>query len=174
MRRGAATLRVCCSILLTTALTVHASADEALAPHYDWRGFYLGAHLGGALSLSDVGDPFGASLYGDTVRSPGPIAGGQVGYNWQYGRGLIGIEADASWADLFGTETCFAYSGFTSVPTAAPRRMRSARSQQGSAGSLVQTPARCSTEKPAAPGATAARWRPPTEIPDTHRPKRTA
>ena len=49
---------------------------------------------------------------GDTVRAPGPLAGGQAGYNWQHGRGLFGLEADANWADLFGTETCFAYSGF--------------------------------------------------------------
>ena len=72
----------------------------------------MGAHLGGALDLTDVADPFGASIYGDTVRAPGPLAGGQAGYNWQFGRALIGLEADVSWADLFGTETCFAYSGF--------------------------------------------------------------
>ncbi len=43
---------------------------------------------------------------------PGRIAGGQAGYNWQFGQALVGLEADASWADLFGTDTCFAYSGF--------------------------------------------------------------
>jgi opacity protein-like surface antigen/outer membrane protease len=79
---------------------------------FDWRGFYLGYHVGGALGLVDVGNPFGASIFGDTVRTPGPLAGGQLGYNWQNGRGLLGLEADASFADLDGTNTCFAYSGY--------------------------------------------------------------
>ena len=89
--------------------SAHAQSTQ---PEHSWGGLYIGAHLGGALELTDVADPFGASIYGDTVRSPGPVAGGQIGYNWQYGRGLFGLEADANWADLFGTETCFAYSGF--------------------------------------------------------------
>ncbi len=89
-----------------------AHAQQVEAVRYDWSGFYIGAHLGGGLQLSDVADPFGPSLYGDTVRAPGPIAGGQAGYNWQLGRTLLGIEADVSWADFFGTNTCFAYSGF--------------------------------------------------------------
>lgn len=112
MRRGAAMLRACCSMLFATAAGAHVLADDGVTDSYAWNGFYLGAHLGGALSLSDANDPFGSSIYGDTARSPGPIAGGQIGYNWQLGRGLVGLEADASWADLFGTETCFAYSGF--------------------------------------------------------------
>jgi opacity protein-like surface antigen len=92
-----------------TGTSAHAQSTQ---PEYSWGGFYIGAHLGGALDLTDVADPFGASIYGDTVRSPGPVAGGQIGYNWQFGRGLFGLEADANWADLFGTDTCFAYSGF--------------------------------------------------------------
>lgn len=93
------------------AVVAHdARADDAL--RYNWSGFYIGAHLGGGLQFSDVGDPFGPSIYGDTVRVPGPIAGGQAGYNWQLGRTLLGIEADVSWGDFFGTNTCVAYSGF--------------------------------------------------------------
>jgi opacity protein-like surface antigen len=86
-----------------------AGADEV--PAYSWRGVYLGYHIGGALDLADFGDPFGPSLFGDRVRTPGPLAGGQLGYNWQSGAVLLGIEADASFADLDGTNTCFAVSG---------------------------------------------------------------
>ena len=89
-----------------------AHAQIAEPPRYDWSGFYIGAHLGGGLQLSDIADPFAPSIYGDTVRTPGPLAGGQAGYNWQYGKTLLGIEADVSWADFFGTNTCVAYSGF--------------------------------------------------------------
>ena len=109
MRRGGKAVLLACLLKAATVTSAHAQSTE---PEYSWGGFYIGAHLGGALELTDVADPFGASIYGDTVRAPGPLAGGQAGYNWQYGRGLFGLEADASWADLFGTETCFAYSGF--------------------------------------------------------------
>ena len=100
---------------IALAGSVAACPARALAAdpmRYDWSGFYIGAHLGGGLQLTDIADPFGPSLYGDTVRTPGPMAGGQAGYNWQLGRTLLGIEADVSWADFFGTNTCFAYSGF--------------------------------------------------------------
>ena len=86
------------------------SAD--LPALFDWRGLYVGYHSGGVLGLADVGDPYGPSLFGDTVRTPGMLAGGQVGYNWLFGRELLGLEADASWADTDGTNTCLAFSGF--------------------------------------------------------------
>lgn len=112
MGRGTGALRAGWFVLFAASSGLSVCAEEARAPGYSWGGFYLGAHLGGALSLSNANDPFGGSIYGDTARSPGPIAGGQIGYNWQLGHGLLGLEADASWVHLFGTETCFAYSGF--------------------------------------------------------------
>jgi opacity protein-like surface antigen len=39
------------------------------------------------------------------------LGGGPLGYNWQLGSALLGLEADASLADMEGTNTCFAYSG---------------------------------------------------------------
>jgi opacity protein-like surface antigen len=78
---------------------------------FDWRGSYVGFHVGGALGLVDVDDPYGASIYGDTVRAPGALVGGQLGYNWQRGELVYGLEADLSWAAMYGTKTCFAYSG---------------------------------------------------------------
>lgn len=98
-------------LTLGSLATVSPAAAEDVLP-FDWRGFYLGYHLGGALNLVDVADPFGPSIFGDTVRTPGPLVGGQAGYNWQRGAALIGFEADVSWADLDGTNTCFAYSGY--------------------------------------------------------------
>ena len=49
-----------------------AGADPLPQPagQFDWRGFYFGANVGGALSLTDVADPFAASIYGDTLRTP--------------------------------------------------------------------------------------------------------
>jgi opacity protein-like surface antigen len=79
---------------------------------FDWRGFYLGYASGGALSFADVDNPFGRSIFGSTVRTPGAVAGGELGYNWQFGRNVLGVETDANWAELEGTNTCFAFSGY--------------------------------------------------------------
>jgi opacity protein-like surface antigen len=97
------------SLLSLSCLAAPVSAGDA---PFDWRGFYLGFHLGGALDLAEIDNPFGPSIFGDTVRKSGPLAGGQAGYNWQHGATLLGVETDVSWADLGGTNTCFAYSGF--------------------------------------------------------------
>jgi opacity protein-like surface antigen len=78
----------------------------------DWSGFYAGVQLGGGLSLVDVNDPFGASLYGDTVRTPGTLGGFQAGYNWQWDAFLLGLETDVDLASMSGTNTCLAFSGF--------------------------------------------------------------
>lgn len=101
-------------IFLLSALAPVLAVSDAPAQQpspYTWQGFYLGTHTGGALGLPDVANPFGPSIFGDTVRTPGPLGGGQLGYNWQFGTGLLGLEADASLAELEGTNTCFAYSG---------------------------------------------------------------
>jgi opacity protein-like surface antigen len=92
------------------ALSLPAAAQDVAAN--DWRGPYIGVHAGGALGLVDVEDPFGSSIFGDTVRTPGLLGGGQAGYNWQHGATVYGLEADVSLADMDGTNTCFAYSGF--------------------------------------------------------------
>ena len=106
-------MRVGTRIVLLSALiqvlAVAAAPAQQSAP-LDWSGLYVGYHTGGALGLADAADPFGPSIFGDTVRSPGLLAGGQLGYNWQFVAGLLGVEADASWADMDGTNTCFAYS----------------------------------------------------------------
>jgi opacity protein-like surface antigen len=83
-----------------------------MAPAWSWTGFYIGGQTGAAASAANFADPFGTSLFGDTVRSPGFLLGGQVGFNWQPTgtRWVFGIEADANRIDSEGTATCFAAS----------------------------------------------------------------
>jgi opacity protein-like surface antigen len=102
------------------------AADLPMAPAYappppptlwSWTGFYLGGHVGAAMSLANINDPSGPSIFGDIVHSPGLLGGGQIGVNWQAPGTdwVFGFEADASFADLDGTNTCYAFSGtFTS------------------------------------------------------------
>ncbi len=82
---------------------------------WNWTGFYLGAQVGGALSRTNFADPFGVSVFGDTVRSGGFSGGGQLGYNWQPAGSpwVFGVEADAVALSSDGTSTCFAVSAQT-------------------------------------------------------------
>jgi opacity protein-like surface antigen len=95
--------------LAFVATIAAASAVRAEEP-FSWSGLYVGGHVGGGLSKSDVADPYGSAIYGDTISSPGPLAGGQIGYNYQSGAMVLGIEAAASWADLNGANTCLQVS----------------------------------------------------------------
>ena len=84
-----------------------------VAPPWSWTGFYAGVHVGGALGFSDVSDPYGNSIFGDRIRTPTFLLGGQAGYNWQPmgSMWVFGIEGDLSWLDADGTNTCFAATG---------------------------------------------------------------
>lgn len=95
-----------------SAADMRAPVQPAVTPA-NWSGFYLGGHLGGGFGVAHVANPYGPSIYGDTVRVPKAFAGVQAGYNWQIpGAGwLFGIEADISAVDGDGTDTCLAYSG---------------------------------------------------------------
>ena len=80
---------------------------------WSWNGSYIGGHVGTALGFSDVSDPYGASIFGDKIRTPGFLLGLQVGHNWQApGSNFVwGLEGDLSWLDAEGTNTCFAATG---------------------------------------------------------------
>ncbi len=85
----------------------------ALVAPWTWTGFYAGIHAGTALGLSRVSDPYGNSIYGDEIRTPGFLLGGQAGYNWQPvgSSWVFGIEGDLSWLQAEGTSSCFAFNG---------------------------------------------------------------
>ena len=41
----------------------------------------------------------------------GGLIGGTVGYNWQFGQALIGVEGDIDWSDIKGTTTVLCPGG---------------------------------------------------------------
>jgi outer membrane immunogenic protein len=70
---------------------------------YDWSGLYAGAHVGGAWGdysyVFSTGTDVGSDL-------SGWLGGGQLGYNFQTGSLVWGIEADISAADISGDSRC--------------------------------------------------------------------
>ena len=70
---------------------------------YNWTGFYIGGHAGGAFASSSWGDPFTAA--NNTFTSTGFLGGGQIGANYQLNLLVLGVEGDFSWTGLKGTGT---------------------------------------------------------------------
>jgi outer membrane immunogenic protein len=73
-------------------LPVKAPGLYSPVPAANWTGFYVGVHAGGAWGYfrrsNLVIGPFGSD--------GGFIGGGQLGYNWQSGRWVFGVEGDIS------------------------------------------------------------------------------
>jgi outer membrane immunogenic protein len=103
------------SILVSSlAINAAAAADLAARPYtkapavaaavYNWTGFYLGANAGYGWGHSDEF----AAVFGTRANFDisGGLAGGQVGYNWQAGAWVFGVEADGDWADIDGAVRC--------------------------------------------------------------------
>jgi outer membrane immunogenic protein len=84
--------------------------------YYNWSGFYVGAHIGGAWADKDWTQTFPTAFAGNSAsfRADGFIGGGQIGYNWQTGNWVFGLEADASWSGQSGAAAQFPTAAWTS------------------------------------------------------------
>ena len=84
-----------------------------IAAVYDWSGFYIGAN-GGWGSSHNCWDqvPGGILLGSDGCHdASGGVAGGQIGYRWQAGTWVFGLEAQGDWADLKGSNNSAIFPG---------------------------------------------------------------
>jgi outer membrane immunogenic protein len=72
---------------------------------YNWTGFYIGGHFGGGFGDDETatmqrftgGGTVPHTLQSGTFRNNiFAFGGGQVGYNWQFGSWVAGLEADIS------------------------------------------------------------------------------
>src|SRR5690242_9518266 len=89
------------------------------APIFTWTGFYIGVNGGWAFDGWDdntgnlvafTPDFTAAVTAGGTprhlgVKHEGGFGGGQIGYNWQAGQFVFGVEADIQGADIGKTST---------------------------------------------------------------------
>jgi opacity protein-like surface antigen/outer membrane protease len=113
LRTALAVTSVSALVMVSSAAWADGYEPKSVAPApFSWSGMYVGYHVGGAWGEAHISDPFGPSVFGDNVRTPGPLMGLQAGANMQFGSLVLGLEGDFSWADLDGTNTCFAFSGF--------------------------------------------------------------
>jgi len=67
---------------------------------YDWTGFYAGLNAGYGWGDSKF-NPGGAN-----ASPEGALLGGTIGYNYQWGQTVFGVESDFDWNNAKGTTTC--------------------------------------------------------------------
>jgi outer membrane immunogenic protein len=108
-------------------------APVAVAPFYNWTGFYVGGHIGWGnaefeSTLVDPFFPFVAGTRFDDNGSDGFLGGVQAGFNWQIGQWVIGLEGQVSWTDIgrdgvvaVGTNTIVHSTGIDYLATLAAR-----------------------------------------------------
>jgi outer membrane immunogenic protein len=72
-------------------------APRYVEPAASWAGWYIGAHAGVAWQQTQTFQQDGRSDFvTDTFSKTGFIGGGQIGYNWQHGNFVFGLEGDIS------------------------------------------------------------------------------
>ncbi|MCP3466098.1 outer membrane protein [Bradyrhizobium sp. CCGUVB23] len=104
-------LLVTASLVALSAAAPAVAADLAARPYtkappamvaaiYDWSGFYIGINGGGG-SAHTTWDFVGTGTEGSHNATGGTV-GGQIGYRWQTGQWVFGVEGQGNWADFSG------------------------------------------------------------------------
>jgi outer membrane autotransporter protein len=70
---------------------------------YNWTGFYVGTHIG--TTWGDFDAEFGP-LDRVSPEFGGAVSGVQVGFNYQMGSIVFGLEADGAWSNARGARPC--------------------------------------------------------------------
>jgi outer membrane immunogenic protein len=83
-------------------MAVKAPPPAPLPVIYDWSGFYIGGNGGWGQSRNcwDFLDAAGVAFASGCRERSGGLIGGQIGYRWQAGQWVFGLEAQGDWADL--------------------------------------------------------------------------
>jgi outer membrane immunogenic protein len=93
----------------------YTKAPAMIAAVYDWSGFYIGANGGWGSSRNswDAVAPNVAVGPEGSHDATGGTVGGQVGYRWQAGTWVFGLEAQGNWADFKGSNASLLFPGFS-------------------------------------------------------------
>ena len=93
-------------------LPIKMPVAPVVVPAASWAGVYIGIHAGAAwqqaTNSTDQYTGYGFGGLSHTTNNTGFIGGGQIGFNWQSGNIVYGVEAD--WSKLSGKGS---YSGYT-------------------------------------------------------------
>jgi outer membrane immunogenic protein len=122
--------RILSAVMLTTALTAPGWAADlgartftkapVVAPVSNWSGLYIGGNLGYGWGDGNTDFSFPAEFgFNNTTlgaRSSGVIGGAQLGYNWQIGSVVTGLEADIQGSGIKGSARAIPTLVGTAIP----------------------------------------------------------
>jgi outer membrane immunogenic protein len=77
-------------------------APAYVAPVFTWTGPYVGINGGYGWGSSDISAPLGVG----SLDTDGWLVGGTLGYNWQMGSAVFGLEGDIAWSGIKGSTAC--------------------------------------------------------------------
>jgi outer membrane immunogenic protein len=92
---------------LPRAMPAKAAPVYSPVPVYNWTGPYVGINGGGGWGHASE------AFSGTSHTISGGLAGATLGYNWQMGQAVFGIEGDIDWTNIRGSAAC----GLTSCET---------------------------------------------------------
>ena len=68
-------------------------------PYYNWTGLYVGINGGGGFGHTEWSNVLGSA----SANTSGGLVGGTIGYNYQSGPWVLGVEGDGDWSGIQGT-----------------------------------------------------------------------
>ena len=97
------------------AVKARPAPPPVVAPIYNWTGFYIGANGGWGSSHNcwDFVTAGGAVVAEGCRDASGGVIGGQIGYRWQMGQFVFGLEGQGDWADLSGSHVSLINPAFS-------------------------------------------------------------
>jgi outer membrane immunogenic protein len=117
---------VAVSLAALASATSASAADLAARPYtkappapiamiYDWTGSYIGLNggWGQARSCWDFIGPAGVVATDGCRTGSGGVVGGQLGYRWQTGAFVFGVEGQGDWASLRASRASLLAPAFT-------------------------------------------------------------
>lgn len=72
------------------------------AAPYNWTGAYVGINGGGGWGRSNFSSPVSTGDF----NTSGGLVGGTLGYNYQAGQAVFGLEGDIDWSNIRGNAAC--------------------------------------------------------------------
>jgi outer membrane immunogenic protein len=114
-------IKLAAAAILLASTSISSAADLAVkAPYaapaavWSWTGFYIGAHAGAGWGTTETtltsvtGAPIPAGIALTQNSKSGFLGGGQIGYNWESGWAVFGVQGDIAGLDVKGTTPCLA------------------------------------------------------------------
>ena len=104
--------RVASAPIVRKGADAPSATSVPLITDVNWTGFSVGGSVGGLFEGVEKDLNLGVAAGRVNVDSPGIVAGGQVGYDYQFGNIVVGIAGDAAFTNALGARSCPTIIGF--------------------------------------------------------------